>query len=219
MTFFSSLAPSFDFLTYSTNGVAFDEVLSNIASKQAAINAEREKGVGLENSIVTATRLTRNALSEELKEYDALFKKYDTDKISKFADTTNLADFIKNQEVKMLGMKSKDEENLIDGGVYNVTDVKFAINPAVLQLKVDAAFKDISAPIGLHPKKEAIQNIKNELTTALADFNPIKSSETTLGEDKNAVQSVSIPGKVVITDADKFLFLTFDNIRCTSQNR
>lgn len=184
-------------------GAAFDEVLSNIASKQAAINKEREKGVGLENSIVAATRLTRNALSEELREYDALFKKYDTDKISKFAETTNLAQFIKNQEAKMQDTKPKVEESSIDNGIYNVTDVKFAIDPAVLQLKVDAAFKDISAPIGLHPRKEAIQNIKNELVATLQSIDvDIKNTPSANTEAVSSNNVVELKGHVTIETDD-----------------
>lgn len=186
-----------------TYGATFDEVLSNIASKQAAINDEREKGVGLENSIVAATRLTRNALSEELREYDALFKKYDTDKISKFAETTNLAQFIKNQEAKMQDTKPKVEESSIDNGIYNVTDVKFAIDPAVLQLKVDAAFKDISAPIGLHPRKEAIQNIKNELVATLQSIDvDIKNTPSVNTEAVSSNNVVELKGHVTIETDD-----------------
>lgn len=182
-----------------TYGAAFDEVLSGIASKQEAINKEREKGVGLENNIVTATRLTRNALSEELTEYEALFKKFDTDKIAKFAETTNLAEFIKNQEAKMQAAQGTGEKNQIENGTYNVTDVKFEIDPAVLQLKVDAAFKDISAPIDLHLKKDAAKHVKDELTTALADFD---LSNISKNAEKKEDHTVSVPGKVVITDAD-----------------
>lgn len=186
-----------------TYGAAFDEVLSNIATKQAAINDEREKGVRLENSIVEATRLTRNALSQELKEYEALFKKFDTDKIAKFAETTNLAQFIKNQEAKMQDTKPKVEESSIDNGIYNVTDVKFAIDPAVLQLKVDAAFKDISAPIGLHPRKEAIQNIKNELVATLQSIDvDIKNTPSVNTEAVSSNNVVELKGHVTIETDD-----------------
>ena len=185
-----------------TYGAAFDEVLSNIATKQAAINDEREKGVRLENSIVEATRLTRNALSQELKEYEALFKKFDTDKIAKFAETTNLADFIKNQEAKMQAAQGNSEKNQVENGTYNVTDVKFNIDPAVLQLKVDAAFKDVSAPIDLHLKKDASKHVKDELTAALAESDLTSISKNAVDKTTDNNQAVPIKGHVTITDAD-----------------
>ena len=183
-----------------TYGAAFDEVLSNIASKQADINAEREKGVGLENNILKATRLTRNALSTELKEYEALFKKFDTDKIAKFAETTNLAEFIKNQEIKMQAAQGSGEKNQIEDGIYNVKDVKFDIDPAVLQLKVDEAFKDISAPIDLHLKKDAAKHVKDELNKSLNESDKLDTPKN--DNQSNANDVVPIHGKVTITDAD-----------------
>lgn len=183
-----------------TYGAAFDEVLSGIASKYADINQEREKGIGLENNVLTATRLTRNALSTELKEYEALFKKFDTDKIAKFAETTNLADFIKNQEIKMQAAQGNSEKNQIADGVYNVKDVKFDIDPAVLQLKVDEAFKDISAPIDLHLKKDAAKHVKDELNKSLNESD--KPDTPKNDNQSNANDVVPIHGKVTITDAD-----------------
>lgn len=183
-----------------TYGAAFDEVLSGIASKYADINREREKGIGLENNVLIATRLTRNALSTELKEYEALFKKFDTDKIAKFAETTNLADFIKNQEIKMQAAQNSGEKDQIEDGVYNVKDVKFDIDPAVLQLKVDEAFKDISAPIDLHLKKDAAKHVKDELDKSLNESD--KPDIPKNANQSNANDVVPIPGKVTITDAD-----------------
>lgn len=183
-----------------TYGAAFDEVLSDIASKYTDINQEREKGVGLENNVLKATRLTRNALSTELKEYEALFKKFDTDKIAKFAETTNLADFIKNQEIKMQAAQGNSEKNRIEDGVYNVKDVKFDIDPAVLQLKVDEAFKDISAPIDLHLKKDAAKHVKDELNKSLNESD--KPDTPKNDNQNNANDVVPIHGKVTITDAD-----------------
>lgn len=183
-----------------TYGAAFDEVLSDIASKYMDINQEREKGVGLENNVLKATRLTRNALSTELKEYEALFKKFDTDKIAKFAETTNLADFIKNQEIKMQAAQGNSEKNQIEDGVYNVKDVKFDIDPAVLQLKVDEAFKDISAPIDLHLKKDAAKHVKDELNKSLNESDKLDTPKN--DNQSNANDVVPIHGKVTITDAD-----------------
>lgn len=138
-----------DASTIETYGQKLDKVLSNIADKQNAINDARKTAVDLEKSILAATVLTREGLSNELTQYEALFKKFDTDKIAKFAETTNLAEFIKNQEIKMQTAQNSGEKDQIEDGVYNVKDVKFDIDPAVLQLKVDEAFKDISAPIDL----------------------------------------------------------------------
>ena len=183
-----------------TYGAAFDEVLSGITSKYADINREREKGVGLENNVLTATRSTRNALSTELKEYEALFKKFDTDKIAKFAETTNLAEFIKDQEIKMQAAQGSGEKNQIEDGIYNVKDVKFDIDPSVLQLKVDAAFKDISAPIDLHLKKDAAKHVKDELNKSLNESD--KPDIPKNDNQSNANDVVPIPGKVTITDAD-----------------
>ncbi len=150
-----------------TYGAAFDEVLSGIASKYVDINQEREKGIGLENNVLKATRLTRNALSTELKEYEALFKKFDTDKIAKFAETTNLADFIKNQEIKMQTAQNSGENDQIDDGVYNVKKVKFDIDPAVLQANIDAVFENIAAPIRLSLAPGTVDNLINEITPKL----------------------------------------------------
>jgi TP901 family phage tail tape measure protein len=183
-----------------TYGAAFDEVLSDIASKYTDINQEREKGVGLENNVLKATRLTRNALSTELKEYEALFKKFDTDKIAKFAETTNLAEFIKNQEIKMQTAQGSGEKNQIEDGIYNVKDVKFDIDPAVLQLKVDEAFKDISAPIDLHLKKDAAKHVKDELNKSLNESDKLDTPKNDNQSNSNDV--VPIHGKVTITDAD-----------------
>lgn len=183
-----------------TYGAAFDEVLSDIASKYTDINQEREKGVGLENNVLKATRLTRNALSTELKEYEALFKKFDTDKIAKFAETTNLAEFIKNQEIKMQAAQGSGEKNQIEDGIYNVKDVKFDIDPAVLQLKVDEAFKDISAPIDLHLKKDAAKHVKDELNKSLNESDKLAPPKN--DNQNNANDVVPIHGKVTITDAD-----------------
>lgn len=183
-----------------TYGAAFDEVLSDIASKYRDINQEREKGVGLENNVLKATRLTRDALSTELKEYEALFKKFDTDKIAKFAETTNLADFIKNQEIKMQATQGNSEKNRIEDGVYNVKDVKFDIDPAVLQLKVDEAFKDISAPIDLHLKKDAAKHVKDELNKSLNESDKLDTTKN--DNQSNANDFVPVRGKVTITDAD-----------------
>ncbi len=191
-----------DASTIETYGQKLDEVLSKIAAKQELINTYREKAIGLENSILSATIFTRENLSKELVEYDALFEKYDTDKISKFADSINLADFIKNQEIKMQAAQGNSEKNQIENGVYNVTDVKFNIEPEILQLKVDAAFKDISAPIDLHLKKDAAKHVKDELTTALADFNAPDVSKDTDSAVGNTDHTVPVAGKVVITDTD-----------------
>ena len=48
-----------------------------------------------------------------------------------------LQKFIKNQEIKMQTAQNSGEKDQIEDGVYNVKDVKFDIDPAVLQLKVD----------------------------------------------------------------------------------
>lgn len=189
-----------DASTIETYGQKLDEVLKNIADKQNAINNARRTAVDLEKSILAATVLTREGLSSELAQYEALFKKFDTDKIAKFAETTNLAEFIKNQEVKMQAAQGNGEKNQIEDGVYNVKDVKFNIDPTVLQLKVDEAFKDISAPIDLHLKKDAAKHVKDELGTSL---NTSNIPDVPKNSDQNNVSStVPVPGKVTITDAD-----------------
>lgn len=156
-----------DASTIETYGQKLDKVLSNIADKQNAINNARKTAVDLEKNILAATVLTREGLSNELTQYEVLFKKFDTDKIAKFAETTNLADFIKNQEIKMQAAQNSGEKDQIEDGVYNVKNIKFDIDPAVLQLKVDEAFKDISAPIDLHLKKDAAKHVKDELNKSL----------------------------------------------------
>lgn len=189
-----------DASTIETYGQKLDEVLSNIADKQNAINDARKTAVDLERNILAATVLTREGLSNELTQYEALFKKFDTDKIAKFAETTNLVEFIKNQEIKMQAAQGSGEKNQIEDGIYNVKDVKFDIDPSVLQLKVDAAFKDISAPIDLHLKKDAAKHVKDELSRSLNESD--KPDIPKNDNQSNANDVVPIPGKVTITDAD-----------------
>lgn len=189
-----------DASTIETYGQKLDEVLKNIADKQNAINIARQTAVDLEKNILAATVLTREGLSNELTQYEALFKKFDTDKIAKFAETTNLADFIKNQEIKMQAAQNSGEKDQIEDGIYNVKDVKFNIDPTVLQLKVDAAFKDISAPIDLHLKKDAAKHIKDELSRSLNESD--KPDIPKNDNQGNANDVVPIRGKVTITDAD-----------------
>ena len=189
-----------DASTIETYGQKLDKVLSNIAYKQNAINDARKTAVDLEKSILAATVLTREGLSNELTQYEALFKKFDADKIAKFAETTNLAEFIKNQEIKMQAAQENSEKNQIEDGIYNVKDVKFDIDPAVLQLKVDEAFKDISAPIDLHLKKDAAKHVKDELNKSLNESDKPDTPKNDNQSNTNDV--VPIHGKVTITDAD-----------------
>lgn len=189
-----------DASTIETYGQKLDKVLSNIADKQNAINNARKTAVDLEKNILAATVLTREGLSNELTQYEVLFKKFDTDKIAKFAETTNLADFIKNQEIKMQAAQNSGEKDQIEDGVYNVKKIKFDIDPAVLQLKVDEAFKDISAPIDLHLKKNAAKHVKDELNKSLNESD--KPDIPKNANQSNANDVVPIPGKVTITDAD-----------------
>lgn len=156
-----------DASTIETYGQKLDKVLSNIADKQNAINDARKTAVDLEKSILAATVLTREGLSNELTQYEALFKKFDTDKIAKFAETTNLAEFIKNQEIKMQDAQNSGEKNQIEDGVYNVKKVKFDIDPAVLQANIDAVFENIAAPIRLSLAPGTVDNLINEITPKL----------------------------------------------------
>lgn len=156
-----------DASTIETYGQKLDKVLSNIADKQNAINDARKTAVDLEKNILAATVLTRKGLSNELTQYEALFKKFDTDKIAKFAETTNLAEFIKNQEIKMQDAQNSGEKNQIEDGVYNVKKVKFDIDPAVLQANIDEIFKNVSAPIRLSLAPGTIDNLINEITPKL----------------------------------------------------
>lgn len=189
-----------DASTIETYGQKLDKVLSNIADKQNAINNARKTAVDLEKNILAATVLTREGLSNELTQYEVLFKKFDTDKIAKFAETMNLADFIKNQEIKMQAAQNSGEKDQIEDGVYNVKKIKFDIDPAVLQLKVDEAFKDISAPIDLHLKKDAAKHVKDELNKSLNESD--KPDIPKNANQGNANDVVPIPGKVTITNAD-----------------
>lgn len=156
-----------DASTIETYGQKLDKVLSNIADKQNAINDARKTAVNLEKSILAATVLTREGLSNELTQYEALFKKFDTDKIAKFAETTNLAEFIKNQEIKMQDAQNSGEKNQIEDGVYNVKKVKFDIDPAVFQANIDAVFENIAAPIRLSLAPGTVDNLINEITPKL----------------------------------------------------
>lgn len=156
-----------DASTIETYGQKLDKVLSNIADKQNAINDARKTAVDLEKNILAATVLTREGLSNELTQYETLFKKFDTDKIAKFAETTNLAEFIKNQEIKMQDAQNSGEKNQIEDGVYNVKKVKFDIDPAVLQANIDAVFENIAAPIRLSLAPGTVDNLINEITPKL----------------------------------------------------
>lgn len=175
-----------------TYGAAFDEVLSNIASKQAEINSAKQKTIALEDKLLIKTRINKSVLEKELDEYASLLKKFDDTKLktisdrvadihvdkqnidekpketpkpkSKSAPTTSIPNFPGAPNNK------NESQSLIDDGIAKIKKIVFDVKQEDLQSSIDAIFAKVSAPIGFRLAKNAIENVRTELTDALKNI-------------------------------------------------
>ena len=193
-----------------TYGAAFDEVLSNIATKQEEINTKKQKTVELENDLLTKTRSNREALKQELEEYKKLLKSFG---VKGDEDEGNLKGKPKpkSKEPDKTPAKKPAEEpkaenqDALNNGIAKIQAIVFDINQEELQKSIDTIFAKVSAPIGFKPANGAIANIKQQLQEAFNDV-VILGNSITKDEEKSSQNSTplstSISGKVTITDAD-----------------
>lgn len=173
-----------------TYGAAFDEVLSDIATKQAEINNVKQKTIALEDKLLIKTRINRDVLGKELEEYASLLKKFDDTKLKtisdRVADTHIDKPNIDEKPKETPKVKStppastpnfpgapnnkKDSQSLVNDGVAKIKKVVFDVKQEDLQNSVDTLFSKISAPIGFRPAENAIENVRTELTNALKNI-------------------------------------------------
>lgn len=175
-----------------TYGAAFDEVLSNIASKQAEINSAKQKTIALEDKLLIKTRINKSVLEKELDEYASLLKKFDDTKLRTISD--RVADIhvdkqnIDEKPKEIPKPKSKsapttsvpnfpgapnnknESQSLIDDGIAKIKKIVFDVKQEDLQSSIDAIFAKVSAPIGFKPAENAIENVRTELTKALKNI-------------------------------------------------
>lgn len=175
-----------------TYGAAFDEVLSNIASKQAEINSAKQKTIALEDKLLIKTRINKSVLEKELDEYASLLKKFDDTKLKTISD--RVADIhvdkqnIDEKPKETPKPKSKsapttsvpnfpgapnnknESQSLIDDGIAKIKKIVFDVKQEDLQNSIDTIFAKVSAPIGFRPAEKAIENVRTELTNALKNI-------------------------------------------------
>ena len=193
-----------------TYGAAFDEVLSNIASKQEEINTKKQKTVELENDLLTKTRSNREALKQELEEYKKLLKsfgvKVDEDEGKpKNKPKPKSKEPDKTPTQKPVEEPKSENQDALNNGIAKIQAIVFDINQEELQKSIDTIFAKVSAPIGFKPANGAIANIKQQLQEAFKDVVILDNSITKDGGESNQKSiplSTSISGKVTITDAD-----------------
>mgnify|MGYP002762027637 FL=1 len=193
-----------------TYGAAFDEVLSNIATKQEEINTKKQKTVELENDLLTKTRSNREALKQELEEYKKLLKSFgvkgDEDEGNpKGKPKPKSKEPDKTPAQKPAEEPKTENQDALNNGIAKIQAIVFDINQEELQKSIDTIFAKVSAPIGFKPANGAIANIKQQLQEAFNDV-VILGNSITKDEEKSSQNSIplstSIPGKVTITDAD-----------------
>lgn len=156
-------------------GAAFDEVLSNIATRQEEINTKKQKTVELENDLLAKTRSNREALRQELEEYKKLLKSFgvkgDEDEgkpkgkpkpKSKEPDKTSAQKPAEEPKV--------ENQDALNNGIAKIQAIVFDINQEELQKSIDTIFAKVSAPIGFKPANGAIANIKQQLQEAFSDI-------------------------------------------------
>ena len=156
-------------------GAAFDEVLSNIATRQEEINTKKQKTVELENDLLAKTRSNREALRQELEEYKKLLKSFgvkgDEDEgkpkgkpkpKSKEPDKTSAQKPAEEPKV--------ENQDALNNGIAKIQAIIFDINQEELQKSIDTIFAKVSAPIGFKPANGAIANIKQQLQEAFSDI-------------------------------------------------
>lgn len=193
-----------------TYGAAFDEVLSNIATKQEEINTKKQRTVELENDLLTKTRSNREALKQELEEYKKLLKSFgvkgDEDEGNpKGKPKPKSKEPDKTPAQKPAEEPKAENQDALNNGIAKIQAIVFDINQEELQKSIDTIFAKVSAPIGFKPANGAIANIKQQLQEAFNDVvilgNSITKGEEESGQNSTPL-STSISGKVTITDAD-----------------
>ena len=193
-----------------TYGAAFDEVLSNIATKQEEINTKKQRTVELENDLLTKTRSNREALKQELEEYKKLLKSFgvkgDEDEGKpKGKPKPKSKEPDKTPTQKPAEEPTAENQDALNNGIAKIQAIVFDINQEELQKSIDTIFAKVSAPIGFKPANGAIANIKQQLQEAFNDV-VILGNSITKDEGKSSQNSTplstSISGKVTITDAD-----------------
>lgn len=193
-----------------TYGAAFDEVLSNIATKQEEINTKKQRTVELENDLLTKTRSNREALKQELEEYKNLLKSFGVKGDEDEGNPKGKPKPKSKKPDKTLSQKPAEEpkaenQDALNNGIAKIQAIVFDINQEELQKSIDTIFSKVSAPIGFKPANGAIANIKQQLQEAFNDVvilgNSITKDEEESGQNSTPL-STSISGKVTITDAD-----------------
>lgn len=193
-----------------TYGAAFDEVLSNIATKQEEINTKKQRTVELENDLLTKTRSNRETLKQELEEYKKLLKSFGVKGDEDEGNPKGKAKPKSKEPDKTPTQKPAEEpkaenQDALNNGIAKIQAIVFDINQEELQKSIDTIFAKVSAPIGFKPANGAIANIKQQLQEAFNDVvilgNSITKDEEESGQNSTPL-STSISGKVTITDAD-----------------
>lgn len=191
-----------------TYGAAFDEVLSNIATKQEEINTKKQRTVELENDLLAKTRSNREALRQELEEYKKLLKSFgvkgDEDEGNpKGKSKPKSKEPDKTPTRKPVEEPKAENQDALNNGIAKIQAIVFDINQEELQKSIDTIFAKVSAPIGFKPANGAIANIKQQLQEAFSDVE-INATNVNLQNPKTEAvkDQTSIPGKVTITDAD-----------------
>ena len=193
-----------------TYGAAFDEVLSDIATKQEEINTKKQRTVELENDLLTKTRSNREALKQELEEYKNLLKSFGVKGDEDEGNPKGKPKPKSKKPDKTPAQKPAEEpkaenQDALNNGIAKIQAIVFDINQEELQKSIDTIFSKVSAPIGFKPANGAIANIKQQLQEAFNDVvilgNSITKDEEESGQNSTPL-STSISGKVTITDAD-----------------
>lgn len=193
-----------------TYGAAFNEVLSDIATKQEEINTKKQRTVELENDLLTKTRSNREALKQELEEYKNLLKSFGVKGDEDEGNPKGKPKPKSKKPDKTLSQKPAEEpkaenQDALNNGIAKIQAIVFDINQEELQKSIDTIFSKVSAPIGFKPANGAIANIKQQLQEAFNDVvilgNSITKDEEESGQNSTPL-STSISGKVTITDAD-----------------
>lgn len=158
-----------------TYGAAFDEVLSNIATKQEEINTKKQRTVELENDLLTKTRSNREALKQELEEYKNLLKSFGVNGDEDEGNPKGKPKPKSKKPDKTPSQKPAEEpkaenQDALNNGIAKIQAIVFDINQEELQKSIDTIFAKVSAPIGFKPANGAIANIKQQLQEAFSDI-------------------------------------------------
>lgn len=158
-----------------TYGAAFDEVLSNIATKQEEINTKKQRTVELENDLLTKTRSNREALKQELEEYKNLLKSFGVKGDEDEGNPKGKPKPKSKKPDKTPSQKPAEEpkaenQDALNNGIAKIQAIVFDINQEELQKSIDTIFAKVSAPIGFKPANGAIANIKQQLQEAFSDI-------------------------------------------------